>query len=79
MKVWMTKSGKPSFPLKVEVGGVGPNGGTVTAMITKLKFLDHVPASLFVVPKGYRIRQAPPLVTKPKRSPTSAGPGRSPR
>ncbi len=73
MKVWLAKSGRPALPLKVEVAGAGPNGGTVTAAITKLKFLDKIPASLFVVPKGYKIRQAPSAFTKPKTSASAPG------
>src|SRR5262249_46304620 len=55
MQAWMAKSGKPAFPLKVEVSGVGPNGADVTQTVTTIKFLDRIPAALFAVPKGYRI------------------------
>lgn len=69
MRVWMPKNGQPAFPLKVEIVGMGPNGGAVTLRVTKLKFFDRMPDALFSVPKGYRVRKpAPTAVNKPPRS-----------
>ena len=65
MRVWLPKSGKPPFPLKVELSGVGGSGASAVVTVTKLKFRDRIPQSMFVVPKGYKIRQPPLEFTKP--------------
>lgn len=68
MKVWIPKNGRPSFPLRLEAEGAAPNGGTVLAQFTRIRFLDRLPASLFVVPPTYKIRTAVPSFLPSKRS-----------
>lgn len=69
MRVWMPRNGKPAFPLKVEIVGIGPQSGTVSMEVTKVKYSDDMPDALFTVPKGYRIRQGAPPSGKRKPAP----------